>query len=495
MGKVYLVGAGPGNPKLITLRGIELIKDCDAIIYDRLSSFQLLDYLKPNCEKIYVGKQAGHHYKKQEEINSIIIECAKKYENIVRLKGGDSFVFGRGGEEIEAMEEYDIEYEVIPGVTSAVAVPESAGIPVTHRGASRSFHVITGHTNTASGEPECDYEALARMEGTLVFLMGLTNLSNIVSNLVKCGKSELTPAAVISEGTTNKQCVVRATLENIVDEVAKSEIVSPAIIVIGETAKYNYRYNKEEKLDIRVGITATSSVRKKLEKGFGNLGVNTFTMCNMDIVKTDGISRLNEEILHINEYKWVLFTSQNGVEIFFEQYRILNKDIRDISNIRFATLGSGTANKLEEYGIHSDFIPSKYTVSVLAEEFADIVQPSEKILIPRAAQGSRELNAVFDERGLEYTDLAIYDIAGELSDNIDMLDAIDLLVFVSSSGVRAFFEGLRKANITLPSNVKIACIGEVTGEAIKSENIEADIVATTNDVNGLVESIKEYFAF
>ena len=242
MGKVYLEGAGPGDAGLITAKGLEKLKKCDAVVYDRLVTEELLDVLSPDCEKIYVGKEAGKHYKRQEEINRILVECAKKHKNVVRLKGGDPFVFGRGGEEIEALRQYNIPYEVIPGVTSAVAVPECAGIPVTHRGVARSFHVITGHTKNSVGSPEYDYETLGKTEGTLVFLMGLSNLGEIADKLIFAGKPANIPVAVISDGTTACQKVVKGRLKNIVEKVNESNLKSPAIIVIGETAEYEYRY-------------------------------------------------------------------------------------------------------------------------------------------------------------------------------------------------------------------------------------------------------------
>ena len=224
-----MVGAGPGDAGLITVKGLEKIRQCDAIVYDRLANEELLEEVPVSCEKIYVGKQAGSHYRKQQEINKILVECARRHEYVVRLKGGDSFVFGRGGEEIEALQAEGIAYEVIPGVTSAIAVPECAGIPVTHRGVSQSFHVITGHTKTSTNEPDYDYDTIAKMEGTIVFLMGLSNLSQIAKRLIDAGKEAGTPVAVISDGTTCYQRKVTGTLETIAGKVEEAKIPSPAV--------------------------------------------------------------------------------------------------------------------------------------------------------------------------------------------------------------------------------------------------------------------------
>lgn len=486
MGKVFLVGAGPGDPKLISVKGLEKLRECDALIYDRLASKDLLEQVRPDCRKIYVGKESGKHYKKQEEINDILVECANKYHYVVRLKGGDSFVFGRGGEEIEALNQYDIPYEVIPGITSAIAVPEAVGIPVTHRGVSRSFHVITGHTNSESGILEYDYKNLARCEGTLVFLMGFHNLGIIARELVRAGKDKETPVAVISEGTTKMQQVVRGTLTNIEEEVHKQEMTTPAIIVIGETVKYEYLYKTNS---LKVGITATKMLRMKLEKAFSEQGMYTIPLCNMKVIPNHFGQERKKALHNLKDYQWIIFTSQNAVTLFFDEGKLENVDFRQFGNIKFATLGSGTAEKLREYGFFADFIPSQYTISVFAEEFVKIVNPDDKIMIPRAAQGSKELTEVFKRENLLFQEFVLYDVEGSLTENIKYLDQLDYLVFVSASGVTAFFKGLREKNLKLPESIKTACIGEVTKKQLLKEYGNADVVATVNDVPGLVDAI------
>ncbi len=487
MGKVYLVGAGPGNPDLITVKGCKLLQSCDAVVYDRLASEKLLDYVKADCVKIFVGKEAGKHYKKQEEINDILVECAKKHKVVVRLKGGDSFVFGRGGEEIDALNQYSIPYEVIPGITSAVAVPECAGIPVTHRGVSRSFHVITGHTKESS-QPLCDYKVLAQTEGTLVFLMGLSQVGLIAKELITAGKPETTPTAVISNGTTRYQKVVRATLADIEESVKESEMPSPAIIVIGETAGYEYLYQSDEKKQI--GTVATDVLMEKLETGLTTIGMEAVPLCNMEVVPAEGIEQLDKELAEIEKYQWIMFTSQNAIRLFFQEMNNTKTDIRKLGNIRFAVIGSGTAEKLSEYGIKADFIPSQYTVSVLAEEFAKVVKLGERVLIPRALQGSPRLTQILEKCNILYEEIAIYDVTGKLTQNVKYLDSLDCLVFVSASGVTAFFRQLREQGLALPEDIQIACIGNVTQKRLTEENRSADIVATVNDVEGLIEAMK-----
>jgi uroporphyrinogen III methyltransferase/synthase len=487
MGKVYLIGAGPGDAGLITVKGLEKLTQCDAVVYDRLATEELLDCVKADCEKIYVGKEAGKHYKKQEEINEILLDCAKRHDLVVRLKGGDSFVFGRGGEEIEVLEGHNIPYEVIPGVTSAVAVPECAGIPVTHRGVSRSFHVITGHTNNSVESPDYDYDTLAKLEGTVVFLMGLSNLSQIAQRLIQAGKKKDTPAAVISNGTLYNQKLVRGTLENIAARVKENELPSPAVIVIGDTAQCQYRYPSERYQ--RVGITATDLLWEKLKTGFDSIGMKPVSVCNMKVVPTEHMKELRKALQHLEEYQWLVFTSQNGVKLFFEVMRQEDIDLRRLGGVKFAVLGSGTAGKLAEYGMKADFIPSRYTVSALASELVEVVKTGEQLLIPRAVQGSRELNEVLDMHNVEYRDIPIYDVVGTLTRNAAFLDTLDYLVFVSASGVTAFFEEMRESGRSLPKHIKIACIGEITRKRLVQEYGEADVIATVNDVTGVVEAV------
>lgn len=490
MGKVYLVGAGPGDEKLITVKGLERLKECDAVVYDRLASEKLLDCVREDCERIYVGKQAGKHYKRQEEINEILAACAQKYDKVVRLKGGDSFVFGRGGEEIETLQKYQIPYEVIPGITSAIAVPECVGIPVTHRGISRSFHVITGHTNTSKGSPEYDYQTLAKLEGTFVFLMGLSNLGEIAAKLMEAGKDEMTPVAVIANGTTKWQQMVRGTLCSIEEKVKNSKIPSPAVIVIGQTAEFSFC---DSMFPIRkIGVTATQALQEKLEKGFDKVGMQTIPVCNMRLEKTEQIEKLRQELKRISEYQWVIFTSQNAVTIFFEELRREEIDVRKMGQLKFAVLGSGTAQKLKEYGILADFIPSGYQVSTLAQEFVQVAAKSERVLIPRAVQGSKELTGVLKEHGIAFCDLAVYDVVGHLTVSKEELRTLDYLVFVSASGVQAFWEQIRESGIEVPKNLKMACIGEITCKRLGEWHGKADIVAKVNDVAGLVAAVAAY---
>ena len=485
--KVYLVGAGPGDPKLITVKGLELLKRCDVVIYDYLATDELLQYVKPECERIYVGKQAGRHYKAQDEINQILVECAQKYKCVVRLKGGDPFVFGRGGEEVEALKAHKISFEVVPGVTSAVAVCECAGIPVTHRGVARSFHVITGHTKSSGECPDYDYNLIAKMEGTLVFLMGLTSLDGIAKALIREGKDADTPVAVISSGTMTYQRVVRGKLDDIAKKTKEANLQSPAIIVIGEVAEFSYMDDKEQVP--LVGIVATDAVRKKLEDGLEQMNWKSLSICNMQVCPSKDLQLLSDELRQINQYTWVIFTSQNAVKLFFEQVKDTRVDYRRFSTLKFAALGSGTAECLKSYGIFTDFIPSTYTVEQLCKELIPQLSKEDQLLIPRAVRGSKILTEELSKHQICYKELQIYDVKGCLSEYSNRIDELQYLVFVSASGVDTFFDELQSCDLHLPEHVKIACIGHITEACVKRRYKSPEIVAAECDVRGLLSEL------
>lgn len=501
MGIVYFIGAGPGDKGLITLKGLEKLKTCDVVIYDRLANEEFLKLLKPGCIKIYAGKQAGRHYIKQEEINQILTEYALKDNIVARLKGGDPFVFGRGTEEIEALNQYSIPYKVIPGVTSAIAVPECAGIPVTHRGISRSFHVITGHTDTITGSPACNYKALADAGGTLIFLMGLSNITEITDNLIKEGMAEDTPAAVISGGTTEIQEVLRSSLGNIAKEVTRKNMLPPAVIVIGETAAYNYVYNKNAEKDSRAGIKicqkkagiiATKALIEKLETGLELENTECIPVCEMEVY--DILTQeLEEELESIGKYKWVVFTSRNGVLVFFETFKSLHMDIRSLAGIKFAVIGSGTKEALAGFGINADFIPSVYTSAVLAKELAGIICPGEAVLLPRAARGSSELTDIFVQEKIYFKEIKIYDVKGRLLPGADRLEELSCIIFLSASGVKEFSRLLKDKGKVLPDGIKFVCIGDVTKKAAKEEygREKSIITAQVNNVDGIINILRK----
>lgn len=495
MQKVYLVGAGPGHKELITVKGLKVLRECDAVIYDRLASFELLEEVRQDCIKIFVGKEPGRHSMSQKEINELLVECGQKYDKVVRLKGGDPFVFGRGGEEAEALQLAGLCFELVPGVSSAIAVPECAGIPVTHRGMSQSFHVITGHTKDGEHALTENYHILAKLDGTLVFLMGLRNLKEIAERLIFYGKDKNTPAAVIEKGTTREEKVVRGTLENIYDKVSSAALSSPVVILIGKTAALSYGGHAKCKKRT-IGITATPHTADKLRHALEREGFHVVEACRMEVeeIREEGQpDKLKAALLRLEEYQWILFTSPNGVRMFFERVQAEGIQIPAGTGLKFAVIGSGSSAALKEYGIEADFIPKTYTSRDFAMEFIRQASVGEKILLPRARQGSRELTRILKDHGYDYEEISLYDVKGSLCVKQEALEKIDCHVFVSASGAKSFFQQIQELEPDYKFRGNIACIGQVTKEEVERQGFSPQILAKVSDVEGLAESLRTYF--
>lgn len=491
---VYLIGAGPGDAGLMTCKGLEILKKADVVIYDDLGTPELMEFIPDSCMKIYVGKRTGKHSMPQDRINEIIIDSAKKYKTVVRLKGGDPFVFGRGGEEAEALGLAEIAYKIIPGVSSAIAVPEQCGIPVTHRGVARSFHVITGHTKDKDGYAKKEVRDYALSGGTGVFLMGIHNIKNIVNDLLECGMDENTPVAVISKGGCPGEMKITGRLSNICNIAEKSEIKTPAIIVVGETAAYDFVSRTGFPLaSLHIGITGTKTIRNKLKNAFEELGARTYSLADMKVVKGPDADRFYDVINEIDKYDWIAFTSQNAIDIFFDTMKRNCIDIRRLANVKFAVVGNGTRDALMRNGIVADIMPEKYTTFELAKTLIAHMSPGEKLLLPRALQGSSDMTGELNRAGIHYDDLHIYDVRAEHTEAIRYLPDLDVITFVSSSGVKGFFdENEEYISIIKENNIKIAALGEITCNALKSYGLEADILPEKCDVEGLVSAVTVY---
>lgn len=515
---VYLIGAGPGDPGLITVKGLEFIKQCDTIIYDRLGTYQLLEMVKPDCRRIYVGKQAGSHYKKQPEINEILVEEGRKGNMVVRLKGGDPFVFGRGGEEVTALLEAGIPFQVIPGITSAVAVPEVCGIPVTHRGTSRSFHVITGHKRADAGISD-DYDYIRNQEGTSVFLMGLNRLPQIMGRLVQTGAAENTPVAVISKGTMPGQRIVRGDIQTIADKVTEAKLESPAIIVVGENAALDFTApNRGPLQNVHIGLVGTPKLREKMRVAIDALGGQSYSIVDMSVEQTEEKNRLRSALEHIEDYSWLAFTSQNTITLFFKWLREWNIDVRKLAHLRLAVVGAGTRDALRSEGYIADYVPDEYTTSALARGLANVMRDGEKLLLPRAVQGSETMLDILDQGGVVYEEIPVYDVVGRRMESIQYLNDLDVITFVSASGVRGFLDVLdAEKNSTdmehtsddtdscgdhtdsslkihdIMENIHIAALGNVTEKALEKAGYHADIVPEVGDIEHLISAIGDYY--
>lgn len=492
-GIVYLVGAGPGDPELLTKKGERLLKECQVVIYDRLANDQLLDLVPEHSERIYVGKTVGNHGVTQDRINEIIVKKALEGKRVVRLKGGDPFVFGRGGEEILALQEENISYEVVSGVTSAIAAAAYAGIPITHRGLSRSFHVITGHTADTEDELTDNYEALAKVEGTLVFLMGMSNLDKITSRLIQYGKDKNTPVAIISNGTTLRQQVVKGTLSTIVERVREKEIKAPAIIVVGEVAELSMKSTKKGRLGKKkIGITGTRHIINKLSKGLEEQGATVIRLGFSKIIEGADYDRLKECIPNIDAYTWIVFTSTNGVDLFFKVTAEQEVDYRKFSNIRFAVVGDGTRDALKKRGFVADYMPKIYTTRHLADGLTKLLKKEDRVLIPRATKGSKDLTKVLGQYGISYEDLAVYDIENDIEKRNQLLsqvEELDAITFASSSGVDGFFESLQEEEKQLLEDTHLLCIGDITAKTLESYGYKNYDIADDYSVKGMIQKL------
>lgn len=492
MGKVYLVGAGPGDPALMTLKGQALLGTCGALVYDHLASRRFLDWVPSSCRKIYVGKQAGHHSMKQDEINAVLVELALSGLTVVRLKGGDPFVFGRGGEEIQALEAHGIPYETIPGVTSAIAVPECAGIPVTHRGISRSFHVITGHTLDGKDCLPPEFETYGSLQGTLVFLMGLGQLPAIADRLIRGGMDPDTPAAVIEKGTLPDQRVVRAPLSGIHAKVMDEGIGTPAIIVVGETASFHMKSDIKDSSrapleGYRIGMIGTRHFTDSLGHALEQKGGDAGTILEMEVISHAKSPAMEEAYRNLAAYTWLVFTSANGVRLFFQEMLQSGMDYRLLGHMKFAVIGDGTGRELAHYGFLQDYMPDSFCAEALGRGLTSILTGSDRILIPRSKGGSPILTSILDEAGIDYDDIVLYQVEGR---PVSEQNSFDYITFASASGVRAYLSGGLNVNPgQRTGRTKLVCIGDITAEELRKHGIKADITAGTYHIQGLVQAI------
>lgn len=469
-GKVWLVGAGPSDPGLFTIKGQKVLKQAEVVVYDALVGQAVLNMIPAEAELINVGKRASNHLMPQEEINKVLAEKALEGKRVVRLKGGDPFLFGRGGEELELLSRYEIPYEVVPGVTSALAVPAYNGIPVTHRDFCSSLHIITGHKK--KGETyDIDFEALVRTKGTLVFLMGVTALADICSGLIRAGMQPDMPAAVLQKGTTAAQKRIVSTVSTLADEVKKQGIETPAIIVVGQVCSLAKTFAWYEKLPLAGRKILVTRPRELISQMAEKLRQKGAEVLELPAIRTEAIpdNRLLKECFsRMESYDWVVFTSPTGVRIFFEEMEKAGMDVRSLAGAKIAAIGSGSAKALQKHGILADLIPEVYEGGALGEALAEKCSGGERILIPRAAVGNRELTeALTKAEGLVIDDVPTYHTYYENQTLIDERAEfekgnIDYAVFTSASTVRGFGEAVKGLDFSL---VRAVCIGRQTKEA------------------------------
>ena len=501
-GKVYLIGAGPGDIKLITVKGLECIQKADVIVYDRLANPRLLSYRRPDAELIYVGKAPDRHTLTQDEINQVLVEEGLKGKIVARLKGGDPYVFGRGGEEGEELRKAGVAFEEVPGITSAISVPAYAGIPITHRDFTSSFTVITGHEEPGKETSNINWPRLAQDPGTLVFLMGVGNLPQIVEKLIANGKDEKTPIALIRWGTRPEQQVVTGTLENIVAVVEQAGLKSPAIIIIGQvvTLRDTLRWFEDQPLfGKRVLVTRSREQASVLSEKLESLGAEAWEYPTIKIKEPEDLAALDEAVANAGTYSWIIFTSVNGVKAFFQRLRAQKLDIRSLKEAKICAIGPKTAEALEERGLLVDVMPEVFRAEAVLEALQGRIQPGDKILLPRADLARQVLVDSLQQLGAQVDEVVAYQtVLADAADTQLLLEKlrageIHVLTFTSSSTVTNFLQLIGEQRQLL-EGITVACIGPITAETAKKNGLSVDICAEQYTIDGLVEAIQRYFA-
>ena len=500
LGKVYLIGAGPGDPGLMTLKGRELIAKADCLVYDALAAPVMLTWAKPECEKIYVGKRSGNHALPQAEINTLLVECASKYACVVRLKGGDPYVFGRGGEEAQALYAAGVSFEVVPGVTSAIAGPACAGIPVTHRDYCTQFTVFTGHEGANKEESTLDIPGIAAARGTKVMLMGMSRLRETLAALMQAGQGGDVPAAAAQWAATGRQKTVSATVATLADAVEAAGISSPAVVVIGDVVKLAPQLDWRSKLPLcgkRVVVTRTREQASELSGMLENLGADVIELPTIRIAPPSDKRDFAEAVVDAPHYDWLIFSSPNGVRRFFQAFFAVYEDIREIGGARIAAVGPGTAAELKKYGLMVDVMPQKAVAEELiaefdrkGEEFGGVANVT--MLWVHGEQARRVIydelmkrQAIVDECLAYSTVPETEDISGAQARLRE--EGADVITFTSSSTVRHFMA----MNLPLPQGCRIASIGPVTTATLAEFGLKPDIEAETHTIPSLVEAIRK----
>ncbi|MDW7674372.1 MAG: uroporphyrinogen-III C-methyltransferase [Bacillota bacterium] len=496
---VYLVGAGPGDPGLITVKGLECIKKADVLVYDRLASSRLLAHARPDAELIFVGKSPDRHVLRQEEINQVLVDKAKENKIVTRLKGGDPFIFGRGGEEAEVLLEHGIKFEIVPGITSAISVPAYAGIPVTHRDFTASFAVITGNEDPNKEESNIHWDKIATGVGTLIFLMGMGNLPKIVAKLIEHGRAKDTPIALIRWGTRPEQQTLVGNLDNIVQKSTEAQFKNPAIIIVGEVVTLREKLQWFENKPLfgkRVLVTRSRSQASDFAKRIEELGGEPFEFPTIEIESPD-YQGLDQSINKIEEYNWIIFTSVNGVQSFFNRLFKLGKDIRELQNASICAVGPKTKEALEEKGLIVDYIPGEYRAEAIIEGLQGKVMAGHKVLLPRADIARKVLPKALTEMGALVDDEVAYvtkrsDANGIILKQMLADKEVNVITFTSSSTVKNFVEllGVEKEELAqLLTGVFVASIGPITTATAEELGIKVDAQAEEYTIDGLINSI------
>ncbi|MBW2306868.1 MAG: uroporphyrinogen-III C-methyltransferase [Deltaproteobacteria bacterium] len=502
-GKVYLVGAGPGDSGLITLKGMECLMCADVVVRDRLAMDVLLDFTREGAEIIDAGKEGGRHTLTQDEINDLIISRALEGNVVVRLKGGDPFIFGRGGEEAQVLERHGIEFEVVPGVTSAIAVPAYAGIPLTHRAYNTEVTFVTGHEDTTKETSTIDWEWLGRSRGTLVFLMGVKNLEENVQRLVASGRSPQTPAALIQWGTTPRQKTASGSLENIAKAAQSAGVGAPAILVVGDVVRIREQLNWFEHRPLfgrRAVVTRTREQSSILAEMLQSHGAEVLEFPTIAIQDPPTWEIADRAIRMLDKYEWIIFTSTNGVQRFIGRLEALEMDLRAMGPAKLCAIGPATAQAVRDLHLRVDRCPADYTAEGLLEVLKESEVREKLVLLPRALEARDTLPEGLQLKGAIVDIIPVYqtivpaeDSGRTMAERLKGGD-VDIITFTSSSTVRNFTRMLPEGEAaSLLNNVTVACIGPITARTAKELGIGVDVTPGEYTIAGLVQALVDYY--
>ncbi len=497
-GIVYLVGAGPGDPGLLTLRAKECIELADVLVYDYLSNAEFLRMAKPGSERIYAGKKAKDHTLTQDQINALIVAKAREGKIVTRLKGGDPVLFGRGAEEAAELAAAGIPYEIVPGVSSSIAGPIYAGIPVTHRSHASQLTIFTGHEDPTKPESSLDYAHLAKTPGTRVMLMGVERMMEITGELIKHGANPDTPVALVRWATRGNQQTLTGTLGTIAGIVKATGFKAPAVCVIGDVVKERANINWFENRPLfgkRIVVTRTRHQAGGLTKQLSQLGADVIELPTIKIVEPKNRLEFGELVQDCYTYDWIIFSSPNGVDAFFEMFYKLYSDARSIGGVKIACIGPGTAEKVKQYHLAVDLMPDKYVAEGLVAKFKKEESIEHlKVLWVRAEEAREVIAKELSKMGAIVDEALAYRTVPETDDNQAAIarmaeEGADIITFTSSSTVECFFA----LGLELPKGIKIASIGPVTSDTLRKRGLKIDIEAKEHSIPGLVTAIKKHF--
>lgn len=496
-GICYLVGAGPGDPGLLTLRGKECLELADVVVYDYLSNVELLRHARPEAERIYVGKKAKDHTLTQEGINKLIVEKARGGKVVTRLKGGDPVLFGRGAEEAQELADAGIAFEIVPGITSAIAGPAYAGIPVTHRSHCSQLTIFTGHEDPTKPESSLDYAKIAQADGTKVMLMGVERIGEIAAKLIEHGAKPSTPVALTRWATTGRQKTIEGNLSNIAQVIADTGFKAPAVCVIGTVVLERDKLNWFENRPLfgkRVVVTRTRQQAGGLSKKLTQLGADVIEVPTIRIEPPKDMKAFGQLVMDCHTYDWLVFTSPNGVDHFFEMFYKLYDDARSIGGVKIAAIGPGTADKVKSFHLAVDLLPDEFVAEGLIKAFKKVSVENQTILWVKAEQTREIIANELTGMGAIVDEAIAYRTVPEDSDHEAIQrfkeEGADVITFTSSSTVEHFLD----LKAPLPEGIKIASIGPITSDTLKKRGLRVDIEAKEHTIPGLVSAIEKHFS-